>query len=140
MAGETLTQGTKLQRGDGGAPEIFTNVPGITGITGLRSGQAGEIDTTDFDSTAKEFLPGLRDEGSLTANMKIILGNAQQEGLIADRAAQVARNFRIVYRDGRYRQFTGLVMAVPEDFNPDEVVRGGLTIRLTGPIGALTNP
>lgn len=141
MAGETLTQGTKLLRGDGGNPEIFTAVPGITGITGLRSGQAAEIDNTDLDSVAVERLPGLPDEGTVTANVKRILGNPQQEGLLADRKNQVIRNFRILYRTGQYEAFSGYVLSFPTDAaSPNEILRGALQIRVTGEVGQLQGP
>jgi hypothetical protein len=142
MAGETLTQGTKLQRGDGATPtEIFTSIPGVTAITGLGSGTAAEIDTTDLDSLGKEFLPGLKDEGSLSVSLKRIFGNVQQEGLYTDRDGQVLRNFKILYRNLKYRTFSAFITALPaEDVSPDEIVRGGMTLRISGSMSALLGP
>uniref|UniRef100_A0A6M3J9J3 Putative tail tube protein n=1 Tax=viral metagenome TaxID=1070528 RepID=A0A6M3J9J3_9ZZZZ len=78
----------------------YDPIGGIRGFQGP-SGQAGVIDVTTLNSTAKEKLIGLRDEGSLTldAFLDPQTATAQQIALIADRAGRTLRTFDIKFSD-----------------------------------------
>ena len=52
------------------SPNTFVVVGGVRAINNLRSGTAAEIDVSDLQSTAKEFVLGLADNGSMDIKSK----------------------------------------------------------------------
>jgi hypothetical protein len=91
------TQGTRVYWSTSTAVSTSTTalVTGVQDLTGPNS-NSGEIDVTTFDSTAKEFLLGLRDEGTISANIIRDLNSTGQGRLITD---QAARNQRMLIID-----------------------------------------
>ena len=93
-----VTEGITIQRGDGASPEVFTTIGELTDFDGP-SGQAAVIDATHFQSTGKEKVIGLPDEGQFTVSGNYVQANAAQAGLITDRNARTLRNFKITFTD-----------------------------------------
>jgi hypothetical protein len=92
-------KGTQLKRGDGATPtESFTTVGEVLNFSGPE-GSAPAIDVTSFDSTATEVIAGLPDNGEVSFDTNFVGGNAQQQGLEADRIAGTLRNFRLQLND-----------------------------------------
>jgi hypothetical protein len=73
MSGEVRTQGTKVYILE--APTTVSAIPNVVDI-GEFGPQADDIDVTNFDSTAKEYLTGLADNGELTLQLNLDPGNA----------------------------------------------------------------
>jgi hypothetical protein len=138
MSSAIKTQGTLFQRGDGAtSPEGFTTIGEITGFTGP-GGEATEIDVTHLGSTAKEFLMGLKDEGTVTLDMNYIVSDAQQQGLQTDRTNQTLRSFRIFVPDSaspaNYIYFTAFVQGFSISAAPDSKYEGSVTLRVSGAV------
>jgi len=93
------SQGAVLKRGDGGGPETFTAIGEVIGIGGLGSGSSTEIDVTNLSSSAKEFLLGLKDEGSISLSLNLDTADTMQTGLRTDWSAQTLRNFQLDLTD-----------------------------------------
>lgn len=92
--------GLALRRGDGATPtEVFTAVPKVNSLSGLGAVNP-TIDVTNWDSTAKEYIAGLADGQEVTIEMNRVLGDAQQDGLIADVDGKLNRNFEFDMDDG----------------------------------------
>lgn len=129
------SQGTELQRGDGGDPETFTLVSQITSIGGP-DGSASEINITTLDSTAQEFAMGLSDEGSIAIEGVWDPDNGEHVGLRADKDGRVLRSFKIVCSDTPATQiaFTAFVLNFSLDFSADEVARFSATLRVSGAV------
>lgn len=70
----------------------------VTDFTGP-GGAAAVIDVTSLDSTAKGKLVGLRDEGQLSFSVNFVATDAQQEALIADRAARTRGKYVVRFTD-----------------------------------------
>ena len=71
MSGELKTQGTCLYALDNsGSPEQVLKISNLTNVDSL-GGSAGDIDVTNFDSTAKEYLVGLLDNGTASFGMNL---------------------------------------------------------------------
>ena len=87
MAQGTNTAGTKLEINTSGT--TYTQVKGVNSFSGLGGGSAAVIDTTDFDSTAKEKSMGLPDEGQCSIGMIFLPKDA---GQLAMRAARGTRD------------------------------------------------
>jgi len=62
-------------------------------------GQANVIDVTHLNSTAKEKLMGIRDEGQLTLTVNHCPADAGQQNLIADRGTRTLRKCVIAFSD-----------------------------------------
>lgn len=136
MSEKIKVQGTKFQVSDGGDPETFSDVPGVVSITGLGSGSAAEIDTTDLSSLAKEYVQGLKDEGSITIELIYDPSDPAHSRLEALRDTQQTTNFKVIASDAISTEFMfqGFVQSLPKDFSADDVLRSSATIRITGPI------
>jgi len=115
-------------------------VDGITGFNGP-SGSAGVIDITDLNSTAKEKLMGLPDEGQISLDLVYVSTDIGQVALRTDRATRTRRvvsikltdgSSSLVYADAYCTGFsiTGAV---------DDVIKASATLELSGPLTWTTN-
>jgi hypothetical protein len=129
-----LTQGTTITVED--ELTAAQTIGGHVSITGLASGAATEIDTTNLASTAKEFRQGLQDNGSFTLEVNRDYDDVGQAELIAMRAAQAARPFVITLPEGTTNtiSFTGFCTSFTSDINADGIVTGSATIRISGDV------
>jgi len=136
MAERVKVQTTKFQVSDGSDPETFNDVPQIKSISGLGSGQSQEIDVTDFDSTGKEFVQGLKDEGSVSIDMVYDPNDTQQTRLETIRSNQETTNFKIVLSDTNNTnfEFAGFITSFEKTLEEDDVMRASVSIRITGAI------
>ena len=128
-------QGVALQRGNGGAPEIFNTVGEITNFDGP-GGSASVIDVTTLQSVAKEKRMGLQDEGQFTFQMNLDPSDVQQAGLRADRAGRVLRNFRLVLTDvaNTTLAFSAFVLEFKINGAVDLVVKASVTLEISGAV------
>lgn len=127
------TQGCSLRRGDGGTPEVFSAIGEIQTFTGP-GGTANEIDITSLESTAKEFLVGLPNEGDFTFKGNFVPTNAGQIGLRNDRASGVLRNFKLYLTDAGPTTYTfaARVMQFSIDAGVDDAVRLNVSLKISG--------
>lgn len=134
MSGEVKSQGTTLSRGTGsGSPETFETVTGLLDFSGPTPSR-GEIDTTDLDSTAKEFMLGLKDNGEMTFNGKLKPADSVHQDVIADLDNDVAGNWKVTLSDGTKIEFAAFVKDMPITGGTDDIVKYSLTLRITGDI------
>lgn len=71
MSGELKTQGTVIYMLDtSGSPERVLRIANVTTIDSL-GGAASDIDVTNLDSTAKEYLVGLQDNGTASFGLNL---------------------------------------------------------------------
>lgn len=134
MSDAILTQGTKLQRGNGdGPPETFTDVAEVLDFDGP-GGESSEIEVTHLQSTAKEYKIGLKDPGDFTFNVNLIPDDASQLGLQSDHDTRVTRNFKLILSDGTVGTFAALVRRFRRSGAKDDVVKANITLRITGDI------
>lgn len=136
MAKKYEAQGVILRvDDDSGSPSNFLAVGNISGISGP-SGSASEIDVTDLDSTAREFLMGLPDEGELSLDLFWAPGTQVHDLLFNARKNRTKKNFHLELTDSptTIYNFEGFVTGLALAANVDEAVTAGLTIRITGPV------
>lgn len=135
------TQGTRFYWSTSTALSTSTTaaVAGVNGISGPQS-QGSEIDITDFDSTAKEFLMGLKDEGTLSLELFRDTSNAGQTNMIADQNTRAARAWtidfstRVIEASAIGSRLTGLgyVQGWSYSLGADDAVKVSGTVRITG--------
>ena len=113
----------------------------ITDFTGP-GGAAAVIDITSLDSTAKDKLVGLRDEGQLSLSLNFNATDAGQVGLRADRAARTKRKFIIELTDQAtgsssfpsYAYFSGYPLQYSVAGAVDNKVSANAAIEIDGPV------
>lgn len=130
------TKGIRLQRGDGGGSETFTTIGEVTNIKGPSEKAAG-IDVTSFDSTGKEFIAGLPENGELTFDINFIGSDAQQQGLRTDLRAGTLRNFKLILNDHATTPttiaFAAIVTGAPEiSGGVNAAVKGSCSLQISG--------
>lgn len=130
--------GSKLYRGAvfdplfPSSPTGFsTNIPGLKDFTGP-SQQNNEIDVTDLDSTAREFLPALKDNGTFSCNFNYRPNNVEHIAVIQDGNDQTVRWWRLELPDGTLYEFPGFVQTVSISGAPDQAVSGTFAVRISG--------
>ena len=114
-------------------PVEWTEIGEVTDFSGP-DGTASEIDTTHLQSTAKEFLMGLPDEGTISLSINWAPADTGQLAVKAARKARTKKDFKITYSDKSTASFKGYVMGLSTDAAVDDKVNGSITLRVTGEV------
>lgn len=116
---------------------VYTPIGNLTNI-GTPTLTKGETEVTDFDSTAREFLGTLPDNGELAFSGMMNEGNAGQDVMFEDAqdADAPTRNFRLDFGRQAVRfSFAGWVKTFGYTAGGvDEAYGFDGTIRITGPV------
>lgn len=134
--GAHMTQGMKISVSSSVSPDNFSDIPDVTNIGGP-TGSATVIDVTDFDSTAKEKVMGLMDEGQVSLDINYRPDNTVHELLRAQRAAKALCLFKITFTDSAPATtytFSGYVTGFSVSGAVDSVLKASVTIEITGAI------
>lgn len=126
------TKGTKLEINTSGS--TYVQIKGFNGFSGLGGGSPAVIDVTDFDSTAKEKLMGMPDEGQIQITAIYLPKDAGQLALEAARGTQAATKFRITVPDGTKWEYTAFVMTTEISGADDDKVTLASTLEVTGSV------
>lgn len=137
-ANTTPALGTLLKRGNGdGPPETFTTISDRVEITGP-SMEMGERETTDLDSTVKEFRPSILDPGELDLTINFQTNNTGHQQLLTDLAAKTISNWRMIFplEDGSTTDDMASFSAWVKKFEPktgtaEDTQTADVTLRLT---------
>ena len=123
-----------------------------TGVTGLLSGSTDEIDTTCLDAFSRSFELGLSDQGELSIPFIFEPTDASHRALMDLVQAKESTQICIALSDGTAAPtlnssdlmvapaartsfiFSGLIKNPPLDFAGNEVVRGTMTVRVSGAV------
>lgn len=127
-------QGTIIQIESADSPGVFKTIGNVKSFSDLEGGSAGEIDVTDMTSTAKEFLVGLRDNGSVSLSVLHKRGDPGQDVVDERRADGAASTFKFTLPDSSVATFEGLVKKFSKSGGVDAAVAGQIDIRVTGDV------
>jgi hypothetical protein len=123
--------------GDGGSPEAFARYCEVDAMSGIGSANA-LIDVTTFCSNGvKEYIPGLADGKQVTIGANYAMGEAIQEGLIADVENKAHRNFEVqVDGESPYRLFKLTLAMLDWELDPQVAKQNVIKFigKITGPI------
>lgn len=111
---------TTYTSGGTATPVTWTQVKEIKGIKPSGS-SVTKIDVTDLDSTAKEYLPGLVDNGTFSCDVNILESDAGQAAVLAAFEGSEEKTYKIV-TPAKVRTFTAICLKFPTV--PDAVVDG----------------
>ena len=128
---EHHTQGVTLGAGDGASPEVFTDIPQITSISGFGTTRS-EIDTTDLADGSKTFILGLKDNG-----LNYDPDNAVHSGLRTKNQNGTLDNYKLTLSDASPAvvfNFAAYVMEFSIDIAVDDVLKATATLRISGDV------
>jgi len=109
----------------------FAKVGEVTNI-GAPSGEAADIDTTHLESTAKEYLTGLPDNGNIEIAMNAVSGDAGHDELIAAMDAQERRWVKITWSNGDVWSIKALVKKYTWSAGVDAKIEAAASFRTSG--------
>ncbi len=97
MTSAVLGSLATLGLGSGASPQVYTTIAEV-----LRVGPIGstnpEVDVTNLDSTAKEYIAGLADGNNVQFDMNWVQGNTEQQSLRTSVAAGSTVNLRMAWQ------------------------------------------
>lgn len=135
MAGVS-SQGLTISIGNGASPETFTAIANITGHDGP-SRENPEIDVSDLNASAKEFLPGLVDNGELSLNLNFDPTATSHLALLSAQEARTVSNYRITWpgsSPAKTWTFPAFVKSFSTSSSVDAPLTGSATLRITGDV------
>lgn len=129
------SKGCQLLISNGASPEVFNAVGQVTDISGP-DGSTPEIDKSDLDSQAREFILGLPDEGSVSLTLNFDSADNYQEDLRDAKINRTLIKARIQLSDSPSTKITfeGYVTEFPLNIAVDTIVTVQTTIRISGPV------
>jgi hypothetical protein len=141
MAQKLQSQTSKFMVQNVGSPNPFVIVGGVTSIRDMRSGTAAEIDVTDLLSTAKEFVLGLADNGTMGIDLlydpldpgQIILERLRDTSARSFFRVQIPRGSLAIGSPNQVSfTFQGFVQTFPFTAAVDAAITGTVSVRVTG--------
>lgn len=95
-----------------------------------------EIDTTDLDSTGKEFFPGLPDNGEVTLEVNYVPTDAGQDACRTVFEAMEVKGYKITSPQGTTYTFDALAKNFPTipKASVDGVQSGTITLKISGSV------
>jgi hypothetical protein len=123
------------------AAAAATTITGAAKIGEIKSfngpgGQASEIDVTTLESTAKEFLMGLQDEGEISMDVNYDPADVGQKFCREARASQTRNSYRITFPNDAATtlDFLAFCKGFSLSGGVDDVVKGSISLRVTGAV------
>jgi hypothetical protein len=134
MTAAVLGLGTALQVSDGASPEVYTTIAEVLSLSGPEL-TAEDIEVTNLDSTAKEYISGVPDGGSASFELNWI-SSAQQETLRDDVEAGTARNYKIVFSTSpnTTASFNARCTEFSMTSDPNTQIRASATLKISGSV------
>ena len=110
-----------------------TKISGITDFSGLGSGSAAVIDTTDLDSTSKEKMIGVMDEGQFKIGYNVVKNDAGQALLDTLRASGASGEIKVVTSASTYT-FTAFALTNEQGGAVDKQMTGSASFEISGSV------
>lgn len=110
-------------------------IGGVTEWSGLGGGSAAVIDVSDVDSTSKDKLIGIMDEGQFSIGYNMIKGDAGQAALDTARASGAECEVKVVTSALTFT-FGAFVLTNEKSGGVDRQVTGSAGLEITGSVTA----
>jgi hypothetical protein len=129
-------QGTIIARADLATPTAFTDIAEIKSITGP-GGASTTLDTTTLSSVAKEFVPGLKDNGEVSLAVNFVPGDEGQQQMLDDQENLTMAVYKITYSDkkptgGTTATFNAYVTNFAPSVGVDALSTADVSLRVSG--------
>lgn len=123
--------GLTYTSGGTATPVTYTKINGVLSFSGF-DGAATDLDVTDLDSTAMEYINGLVDEGKFSFEAKRIAADNGQIAVIAARASGALTGLKLTLPDAAVATFNVLVKTVPTGGGVNAVLKGSYDCKISG--------
>lgn len=133
LANLDATGFTTYTSGGTATPVQWTKVANVRSYNGF-DGSASEIDRTNFDSIAKEFILGLFDPGQFAMEVDQDNSDAGQIALMTAVVTGLIKNFKMTLPNGNTATFTAYVKKFNSQGAVDQAVRRSANLRISGAI------
>lgn len=128
------TTGLTYTSGGTATPATTTKINGVMSFDGF-DGTADELDVTDLDSTAKEFISGIKDEGKFGFEIKnLTKTDPGQQALRANRTSGAVVGMTLTLPDLSVATFSVIVKSMPTSGGVNAVLKGKVDCRISGPV------
>lgn len=136
MTSAVLGKGAQLGLGSGASPQVYTTIAEV-----LRCGPIGstnpEVNVTNLDSTAQEYIAGLADGNTVEFEFNWVVGNTEQQSLRTSQASGSTVNLQMTWDTSP--QTTAQFDFVLLDFEigettPEAQITGRVSGRISGSI------
>ena len=124
---------TTCASGGSATPVHWTKISNVKSYSGF-DGSASEIERTNFDSTAKEFILGLFDPGAFSIEVDQDNSDAGQLALMTALVTGVAKSFKLLLPNGNTATFTAYVKKFNSQGAVDQAIRSSAELRISGPV------
>lgn len=138
-SGAFWAYGSKIQLGNGGGPEVFTDIAEVQDITPPAM-ERDDIEVTNQQSTDgwREYIPGWRDGDEVSFNCNWLPTNATQDettGMLETFNDDDLHNWRIVLPDAvKTISFAGFLTGFEPDLPLEEQGQLEITIKVSGKV------
>ncbi len=113
---------------------VWANVSSDSRFFAGLDGSASEIERTNFDSTAKEFILGLFDPGAFAIEVDQDHSDAGQLALMTALITGVAKSFKLLLPNGNTATFSAYVKKFNSQGAVDQAIRRSAELRICGSI------
>ena len=124
---------TTYTSGGTATPVQWTKISNVNSYSGF-DGSASEIERTNFDSTAKEFILGLFDPGAFAIEVDQDNSDAGQLALMTALVTGVAKSFKLLLPNGNTATFTAYMKKFNSQGAVDQAIRRSAELRISGSI------
>ncbi|MBR1230204.1 phage tail protein [Bradyrhizobium sp. AUGA SZCCT0176] len=127
---------TLFKTGNGAAPEVFTTLAEVTGITPPAMAR-DTVDATHEESPGawREFIAGLKDGGEVSLELNFVPGGSAALALTAELdldGPSAVKNRQILFPDGSYFSFAGILTGFEPDAPLDDKMAASVTFKVSG--------
>lgn len=128
------TTGKTITAAGSFTPNTWQKIENLVSFKGF-DGQASELDVTDLDSTAKEFMLGLQDWGTFSFDVNRDMNDAGQQAVDASKRAGTQKAYKLTLPNGKTKTFNAYCKNSPLEGGVDQVLKtSGVTLRITGDV------
>jgi len=133
LGGIDATAFTPYVSGGTATPATWTAIANVKTFTAF-DGSASEIDTSNLQSTAKEFLLGLMDSGTFSMELDMDTADPGQMALLAAQVSAAKKQFKLVLPSNATATFFGFAKKVSSAGGVDQAMKRSVDVRISGPV------
>jgi hypothetical protein len=122
----------KINTGTTAVP-VWLKINGLVSFAGL-DGAASDLDSTDLDSTAMEYINGLVDEGKFGFDIKILHTDPGQLAIRAAKTSGALTGLQLTTPDTAVATFNVLVKSIPLSGGVNALLKTTVDTKISGPV------